>query len=420
MIFMWLHWPKKNQHEDKKHRLIMENPDEIKRSWALQTAWQTGPTGVNKLVPPQFMKITTNFVQTWREQAQPTLDWGAENFSIYIPEGVRCISAAYLHIELGSAKWRAYPGLHIIKTFRLRSAGQIVYECDYAQFLADYCESLSDQKLRAFADIYLGGQTASGAADSRTVKLPLLIPNSTYMGRSDNSTAGHGVFGCYVGNQKIEMEITLNSNLFPGQTAGDSDPASIASACSIMFHIVDLPNSLRKRYEDLRGGYNVVVRRFCQLSPQWVHYATPNSLVVDSLSQPTGTCSEVMILAVPHKDNAHERENHDYVKPTHFEVVHDMQTQKSLNTISKVKTELFTNGFAPPTDFASPGRLCFSSHCATDSTNLYSGGYDMSSASVLQFRFKFDQAVDYRLVAVQYANCKIDDQGVLSSGLDGL
>ena len=51
-------------------------------------------------------------------------------------------------------------------------------------------------------------------------------------------------------------------------------------------------------------------------------------------------------------------------------LVHDMVTQKKLDTKSKVETELYTNGFNPPADFDSPGRLCFASHCATDSTSL--------------------------------------------------
>jgi hypothetical protein len=327
----------------------MENPDEIRRSCALQTAWQTGPKVVNKLQPPIFGRITTPFVQTWRESGQPNLDWGAQNFSTYVPEGIRCISAAYLHIALPSAEYRAYPGLHIIDSFRLRSAGQIVYECDYNQFLADYCESLSDQKLRVFADVYLGGDQASGSGvpAARDVKLPLLLPNSTYMRRSDNSTAGHGVFGTYTGNQRIEFEITLKDALSCGRAAGSNDPPSIAGACNLMYHVVDVPSSLRKKYEDLRGFFNTVIRRFTQLTPNWTHYANANTLVVDSLSQPSGVCTEIMILAVPHVSNDYERQTHDYIKPTHFEVVHDMQTQKRLDTISKVKTELFTNGLLP-------------------------------------------------------------------------
>ena len=398
----------------------MENPDEIRRSWALQTNWQTGPKMVNKLQPPIFGRVVTPFVQTWREQAQPDLDWGAQNFSVYIPEGVRCISAAYLHIQLQSGQYKAYPGLHVIKTFRLRSAGQIVYECDYNQFLTDYCESQTDQRLRHFAEIYLGGQAASGGDESKDLKLPLLLPNSTYMRRSDNSTAGHGVFGTYTGNQRIELELTLNSNLHAGKASGVGDPPSIAGYCKIMFHTVEVPNAMRKTYEDLRGFFNVVVRRFTQLSSGWTSYETANTLVVDSLSQPTGTCSEVMILAVPHKTNDYERDTHDYIQPTFFEIVHDMVVQKSLDTPSKIKTELFTNGFTPPADFNSPGRLCFAAHCSSDSTNIYTGGYDMQNASTLQFKFKFDQAVDYKLVAVQYANCKIDGQGILTSTLDGL
>jgi len=51
----------------------MENPAEIKRSWNLQTNWQTGPKVLNKLLPPVFGRIAVPFVSTWREQAQPTL-----------------------------------------------------------------------------------------------------------------------------------------------------------------------------------------------------------------------------------------------------------------------------------------------------------------------------------------------------------
>ena len=143
-------------------------------------------------------------------------------------------------------------------------------------------------------------------------------------------------------------------------------------------------------------------------------------MVVDALSQPSGVVSEIMLLATPHVSNDYERVARDFVRPTHFEVIHDMISQKRLDSKSKVESELWTNGFSAPTDFASPGRLCFANHCSSDSTALYLGGYDMSQATTLQFRFKFDQAVDYRLVAVQYANCKIDKSGILTSTLDGL
>ena len=127
-----------------------------------------------------------------------------------------------------------------------------------------------------------------------------------------------------------------------------------------------------------------------------------------------------MLLAVPHVATEAERRRHNYIKATKFEVVHDMVVQKSLDSKQKIDTELYTNGFHPPSDFASCARLCFASHAASDSTHVYSGGYDMSSATTLQFRFTFDQEVDYKLVAIQYANCKIDGDGVLVSSLDGI
>ena len=401
---------------------MSEQPEEIKRSWALQSSFMTGPVVINKLVPAPYGKIRTNFVQTWREESQPAVDWGVTNQSMYIPESIRCVSAVYLKINLGAAKFKAYPGLYIIKTFRLRSAGQIVYECDYAQFLVDYCESISDQKLRQFAAIYLGGSTADvGTASTRSVKLPLLIPNSTYMRRSSNSTAGHGVFGTSTGNQRIELEVTLNTANFACiQGASGADlAASVAGSCSLMFHTVDVPRGLREKYEDVRGAYSVVCRRFTQLNSDWVHYATANALVTEALAQPTGTCTEVMILAVPHEDNAEDRRCHNYVKPTHFEIVADSLTQKLLDTPEKISTELFTNGFNPPSsgDFDSPGRLCFASHCSSDSTAVYAGGYNMTMASTIQFKFKFAQAVDYRLVAVQLSRAEMDAKGILHSSI---
>ena len=240
------------------------------------------------------------------------------------------------------------------------------------------------------------------------------------MRRSGARGAGHGVFGTYTGQQRIELEVTLNSALHAGSVPGQNDPGSIAGACSILFHCVEVPNAVRKKYEDLRGFFSIVSRRFTNLNSNWKHYATPNQVVVDSLSQPTGTCTEVMLLAVPHAANDAARATHDYIKATRFLVRHDMVVQKNLDTPSKIRTELWTNGFAPPVDFASPARLCFANHCGGDNTSLYSGGYDMSQATNLSFEFAFSQECDYRLVAVQYCSVKIDGAGILTSKIDGL
>ena len=273
---------------------MAENPQEIVRSWNLQANWKGGRTVLNKLVPTPFSKISTNFVQTWREENIGNLDWGKRNFSIVVPEGIRCISAAYLEFPI-TGKVRKYPGLYCIKEFRIRSMGSVVYECDYAQFIADHCESMQEQKLKQFAEVYLGGSADSTNSETRTVKLPLLLPNSTYMRRSSNSTAGNGVIGLFLGGNKLEFEVDMYDSLAPGLTSGDADPASIAGNVKIMYHCVHVQPQLRARYEDLRGAYSAVIRRFTQLSSGWTHYQTPNALVTDALSKPAATCTEVTL-----------------------------------------------------------------------------------------------------------------------------
>ena len=106
---------------------MAENPQNIIRSWNLQTSFATGPVVTDKLVPPPYGRIRTNFVQTWRTQALSNVDWGVQNFSIYLPESLRVVSAIYLKLEVpanGSASYKAYPGLYAIRSMRLLSGGQ--------------------------------------------------------------------------------------------------------------------------------------------------------------------------------------------------------------------------------------------------------------------------------------------------------
>ena len=61
--------------------------------------------------------------------------------------------------------------------------------------------------------------------------------------------------------------------------------------------------------------------------------------------------------------------------------------------------------------------MCFGSH-ASESTHMYTGGYVMSNASNVQFEFTFDEAVYYRIVAVQLQKVQIDSDGVLTATLE--
>ena len=130
-----------------------ENPRNIMRSWSLQTGWATGPVREDKLVPPDYGRIRTPFLHTWREQViDNNLNWDSQRFSIYLPESLRVVSGMYLKIEVpansNSTAFKKYAGIYAMKEFKLLSAGQEVYTCNVADFLVDYMESLSNEALK--------------------------------------------------------------------------------------------------------------------------------------------------------------------------------------------------------------------------------------------------------------------------------
>jgi hypothetical protein len=394
---------------------MAENPQNIIRSWNLQTSFATGPVVTDKLVPLPYGRIRTNFVQTWRTQSLANVDWGVENYSV----SLRVISAIYLKLECpanGAASYKAYPGLYAIRSMRLLSGGQEVYTCDrYSDFLSDYCQSLDEIQLKYFAECYLGGQTAAGSA--RTLLLPILLPNSSYLSRNGYDMRGHGVMPCFLGQNRLEIQFTLNSNLYT--TADRSNATGGITSASLKYHEVNMTSANMLKYSDLRGAYTIVSRRFTKLTPSWEEYPTANSVVRWQVSQPQGVVTEVQIIAVPEGVNEDEYSAHTYVLPTMFRIVADSITQKELADTQDVKVENWINGFHPPADFPSPGRLCFAAHCGDGaSTHRYGGGYNTTLSSNISFEFSFAQTVRYRLIAVQLQRIKIDALGKMHSYLE--
>ena len=395
---------------------MAENPQNIIRSWNLQTSFATGPVVTDKLVPPPYGRIRTNFVQTWRTQALSNVDWGVQNFSIYLPESLRVVSAIYLKLEVpanGAASYKAYPGLYAIRSMRLLSGGQEVYTCDrYSDFLSDYYQSLDERQLKYFADCYLGGQTAAGSA--RTLLLPMLIPNSAYLNRNGYDTRGHGVMPCFLGQNRLEVQIVMNPASYV--STAENVPGSISGVCSMLMHQVDMTAADVLRYSDLRGSYSLINRRFTELSSGWTA-ASANTPVIFSHQQPVGCVTEVFIQAVATGTEDPIKVVTTMIHPTKFKVTADSVTQKDLNTPQKIGMELYSNGFTRNGDFNNCARLCFASHAA-ESAHHYSGGYNMQLASTVQFEFEFGANVDYRLFAVQLQRVSIDSLGLIRASLE--
>ena len=398
---------------------MCENPQNIIRSWNVQTAFSGGPVTYNKLVPPKYGRIMYNYVQTWREVSAGLgdLDWSSKYFSFYLPKGIRILGAMYLRIKLpaiSGATYKPYPGLYPIKDIRIMSGGQQVYLAPYTMFLADHMQSLTEHCAKEFAKTYLGyEETPSG--DARDIMCPILLPNSAYMDRAGPSTRGHGIFPAVMENNRLEIQLTMNSGNY---LTSDNSVAvgSIKNLCSYMFHEVRTTAEKQAILQDKRGIYSIVNRRFTELTSGWTHYPTANVVAVWNINQPQGIVTETMLLAVA--DNANEdRHTVQYIKPTSFKIIADSETQKNLDTQNKVDAELWVNGFCPPPDFPNPGRLCFAAHVAS-TPHTYSGGYNQRLASNIQYEFTFSQAVRYKLVAVQLQRVEIDAAGKMTASLN--
>ena len=395
--------------------MSFENPAQIIRSWGLTKNFAAGPTTVDKLVPPTYGKVRTNFVQTWRQETLgSSLDWGVQNFSYYLPESLRVVSSMFLRIScplISGSNFKPYPGLYAVKTVRLLSAGQEVYTCDVSAFLRDYCESLSDEELEAFGRIYLGHTAASAAA--RTFLIPILLPQSAYMQRHGHNTRGSGVWPCFTSQNRLELQITMNAADFV--SVGSNNPASISGKVEMYMHQVDMVAADVLRYSDLRGTYSIINRRFTELTSGWTNATT--ALQTFTNSQPVGCVTEVFIIAVAEGVAEAQRDTSTVLHPTKFKVIADSICQKDLSNADKINMELYSNGFTQNSSFNNAARLCFASHAA-EATHHYSGGYNMQLASHVTFEFQFAVAVDYRLYAVQLQRVNIDSLGLVRASLE--
>ena len=395
-----------------------ENPENIIRSWNIQSNFATGPVTADQLVPPQYGRIRTPFVNTWREEVvNSTLDWGSSNFSIYLPESLRVLSSVYLRIQLpalGSSTYKNYPGLYAIKNIRIMSAGQEVYTCDFFQHMVDHMQQMKLEEAKAFAKAYLGFESVL-SLNARDVMLPIMIPNSPFIMRNGADRRGHGVFPCYLGQNRLEIQLTLNAAKYLSADASVL-PGSISTKCSLMYHEVKMTQADTLGFSDHRGKYSLINRRFTELTSGWQHYTTADAIATWNINQPQGCVMEVQFLAVA--NNADEsRHGFAYLRPTSLKITADAIVQRDLNTTQKVAAELWQNGFVDNDDFPQPGRLCFAAHCANNS-HVYSGGYNQQLASTIEYAFSFAVECRYKIIAVQIQRCKIDSVGRITASLD--
>jgi len=400
--------------------MSFENPAQIIRSWNLQGSFSSGQVVQDKLVPRKFTRIRTPFVNTWREEAvSANLDWGSQAFSFYLPESLRVISSMFLRIPLpalSSGSYKKIPGFYAVKRIRFLSAGQESYSVEVGQYLRDYVESLTDEQATRFCTTYLGYVNDGGSLNARVLMIPIMLPNSAYMSRAGKDGRGHGVWPCYTGSNRLEMQITMGSAAEVSKQA-DPVPISISSNITVMIHQLDMTSDDVLRYSDVRGAYSVITRRFTEITNGWENYGSSNQLVRLTQNQPIGCVTELFVIAVPSGTVEAHREIDTNVHPTKFTIISDSVTQKTLNTPEKVEMELWSNGFIGNEKCNSPGRLCFAAHCS-EAENMYTGGFIMQLSSQISVELEFAQTVDYRVFAIQLQRVTVNSLGLVQASLD--
>ena len=103
------------------------------------------------------------------------------------------------------------------------------------------------------------------------------------------------------------------------------------------------------------------------------------------------------------------------MRPDLIRVTADSVIQRELDGKHKIDIELWSQGFCAPKDFPHPGRMCFASHCG-ESSHAYTGGYNMTLASNVDFELRFPDK--WRLFAVQYQRTTINALGQVQAHLE--
>ena len=399
-----------------------ENVQPLIASWALSSKYNNGPRIEDRLAPPKYKRINTLHTTVWREEAcSSTLNWGTANWSYLFPQSLQVVSSAFIRIQLPAltqGAYRKHVGLHCVKSMRLLSAGNTVYEItDLQTYLRDYMESLTDEEFKVFSEAYLGGETES--QEQRDVYIPILLPNSGFALRhgSQGANRGLGVWPADLGSsQRLEVQITMCADTQQNTDSANQTAAINQGACVMAIREVKMSQSNLQDYKNHRGRYSTISRRFTDLTSDW-EVAEANVKRTLLFNQPSGSVSELQIIAVPFDADKNKRDYLEAVQPTQIKFICDAVTVRDFNRASKVKLHNYKNGFINGTNVKAIGRICFGSH-SSEASHVFTGAFNFSNISQIKLEVTFAEKVDFKVVAVQLQCSQIDNAGVVTSYLD--
>jgi hypothetical protein len=270
--------------------------------------------------------------------------------------------------QLAAGTYRKNPGAYVLKTFRLLSAGTIVYEMDFDVVMRDNLESHNEAEFNQYCKTHLGWES-SPTADAREVWIPLFLPNSHVMLRAGYGTRGTGVFPCKTGNQRIELQLTMHD---ANNCTSDSQhsPASINTSCKIAINEVRMSQSNMEKFSDARGSYSTISRRFTDMSDWAVGEA--NVLVSLNFNSPIGSISEIQILCCPWHEDPVRRDLYNQVLPKDVKLTCDSIVVRNNDSKQKIRLDNYRQGFVNVENCCSEiARLNFGSHSSEKQSQVY-------------------------------------------------
>ena len=275
---------------------------------------------------------------------------------------------------------------------------------------------MTDEEWVTFNTCHFGYE-AVPTGDSRDCYVPLLLPNSGYALRAGFSTRGLGVWPADLGSSnRLEIQVSL----YPSEycTADINNvPASINTACAICMREVKMSSGNYSNYKSARGQYSTVSRRFTPLTVGWTA-CSANVKKIFNFNQPSGSVTELQILAVPtHASDNTRRDYMEAVQPIQMKLICDSIVVRDFNRPIKMKLHNYQGGFVHGTHMNPIGRISFASH-GSESSHKFSGAFNFSNISQIRLEVTFGEAVDCQVVAVQLQSTQIDSAGVVTSYLD--
>mgnify|MGYP001178173089 CR=1 FL=1 len=395
--------------------MSVENTQPIIQAFALGSRFQNGKSTTDYLAPPPFLRKPVLSLKTWRSEKLPsTVDWG-QQVTYELPQSSRILSSCYLKIDLpalASSTYRQNPGLFCISKFHLRSGGNIVYEASVADQWRSCLESFeTQQEFQRYGKTFLGYEETL-TLDARTVYIPLPLPNSHLMRRSMEQ---NGIFPTETNRVAIELVFTMSANTEVAAMSNVVCP-SIANACSIELHTVEMSQSTAALYRNKVGNYSIVAQRHLVLK-DWTA-ATANQEYELNLMAPTGNIQEFTICAVPTPGaHAHRDIYANSVLPSEVRVVVDGITVYEKKD-RQIVIENYTQGYRKDHDECKEVcHVVFGSHGSYSSV-CYAGSFNFRQVSQCKLYLKYPVNVDYKVASVALQSIQIQSSGIIKAFLD--